>query len=57
MPALAEALTGRFTAHHGYLVGMNLNLVDAATAAIADLDARIAQALGPTLTAAVEGSQ
>ncbi|MCX4097495.1 IS110 family transposase [Nocardia sp. alder85J] len=52
VPALAEALTGRFTAHHGYLIRMYLNLVDAATAAITDLDARITGALGPVLTAA-----
>ena len=52
VPALTEALTGRFTGHHGYLIRMYLDLVDAATTAIADLDAKITEALGPTLTAA-----
>ena len=35
IPALTEALTGRFTAHHGYLIRMHLNLIDSYTSAAA----------------------
>ncbi|MFE9328819.1 IS110 family transposase [Nocardia sp. NPDC052278] len=52
VPVLTEALTGRFTAQHGYLIRMYLDLVDACTAAIADLDAKITAALGPMLARA-----
>jgi len=33
IPALTEALTGRFTAHHGFLVRLQLNLIDQFSAA------------------------
>jgi transposase len=49
---LTEALTGRFTPHHGYLVRMHLDLIDYYTAALTDLDAKISEALSPPLTAA-----
>ena len=45
--ALTEALTGRFTAHHGYLIRMHLNLIDEYAQALADLDARIDEAMAP----------
>ena len=32
IPALTEALTGRFTPHHGYLIRMYLDLIDSYTA-------------------------
>ena len=54
IPALTEALTGRFTLHHGYLIGMHLNLIDSYTAALSDLDSKIAGALSPSLMAARE---
>jgi transposase len=38
---LAEALTGRFTDHHGFLTRVHLDLVDAHNAQIAKLDQRI----------------
>ena len=41
IPALTEALTGRFTAHHGFMIRMHLNLIDHYTTALSDLDARI----------------
>ena len=52
IPALTEALTGRFTAHHGYLIRMHLNLIDSYTAALSDLDTKIVDALSPSLAAA-----
>jgi transposase len=52
IPALTEALTGRFTAHHGYLIRMHLNLIDSYSAALSDLDTKIIDALSPSLTAA-----
>jgi transposase len=47
IPALTEALTGRFTAHHGFLIGMHLNLIDEYANALAELDARIGEAMTP----------
>ncbi len=38
---LAEALTGRFTEHHGFLAGMHLKLIDDYATQITELDARI----------------
>lgn len=38
---LAEALTGRFSEHHGFLARVRLDLIDAYTAQIAGLSARI----------------
>ncbi|MGY4103610.1 IS110 family RNA-guided transposase [Nocardia sp. R16R-3T] len=52
IPVLIEALTGRFTPHHGHLVRMHLNLIDYYTAALVDLDARIIAALPPSLRTA-----
>ncbi|HTX98373.1 MAG TPA: IS110 family transposase [Mycobacterium sp.] len=47
IPALTEALTGRFTPHHGFLIGMHLNLIDEYANALAELDARIGEAMTP----------
>lgn len=52
IPALTEALTGRFTAHHGHLIQVHLNLYDAYTTALEDLEASITKALAPDLLAA-----
>ena len=52
IPALTEALTGRFTAHHGYLIRMHLDLIDSYTTALSDLDTKIIDALSPSLAAA-----
>jgi transposase len=45
--ALAEALNGRFTEHHGFLVRVHLDLIDQHTAAINDLTARIEVMMEP----------
>jgi transposase len=47
IPALTEALTGRFTPHHGYMIRMHLSLIDQYGQALADLDARIDEAMTP----------
>ena len=52
IPALTEALTGRFTPHHGYLIRMHLDLIDSYTAALSDLDTQIVDALPPSIAAA-----
>jgi transposase len=52
LPNHIGALTGRFTAHHGYLIRMHLNLIDSCTAALSDLDTKIIDALSPSLAAA-----
>src|SRR6185437_4762365 len=52
IPALTEALTGRFTADHGYLIRLHLNPIDSCTTALSDLDTRIIDALSPSLAAA-----
>jgi transposase len=44
---LQEALTGRFRDHHGYLLRMMLDRIDALTAQVEALTARIDQALAP----------
>jgi transposase len=49
---LEEAFTGHFTGHHAFLLGTMLRRVDAISADIATLDARIAEQAAP-LTAAV----
>ena len=49
--ALAEALTGRFDAHHGELARMLLDQIDALTAQIAKLTARIEQLIAAIPTA------
>jgi hypothetical protein len=45
--ALTEALTGGFTAHHGFLIRMHLNLIDEYAKALDELDARIEEAMAP----------
>jgi transposase len=52
IPALEEAFTGYFTDHHAFLLRQMLDRVDAITADIAALDARIAEEIAP-FTAAV----
>ena len=46
-PALTEALTGRFTDHHGLLCRMMLNHIDALDTAITQLDGEIDTQLAP----------
>ena len=46
-PQLVEALTGRFTNHHGYLLSKMLARIDAIDADLADLDTRIEAQLSP----------
>jgi transposase len=46
-PVLAEALTGRFSAHHAFLVRAMLDRIDAATAMEQRLSAQIDQAMRP----------
>jgi transposase len=52
IPALQEAFTGSFTAHHAFLLGKMLARVDALDADIADLDARIEEMTAPFAAAA-----
>jgi transposase len=52
IPALEEAFTGYFTGHHAFLLRQMLARVDAITADIAALDARIEEEIAP-FTAAV----
>jgi transposase len=47
IPVLTEALTGRFTTHHAFLVRMHLGLIDQYSQALADLDARIGETMEP----------
>jgi transposase len=47
IPALTEALTGRFTSHHAFLVRLHLDLIDRHTEAIEQLTARIEEAMPP----------
>lgn len=51
IPALNQALVGRFTAHHAFLVDLHLKLIDQHTAAISVLTARIEEAMIPFRTA------
>ena len=44
---LEEALTGRFSDHHGFLLTQMLNRIDALSADIAVLDARIEEMIAP----------
>ena len=46
-PQLVEALTGRFTDHHAFLVRMHLGLIDQHTAAIEELSERIEVVIEP----------
>ena len=59
-PALVQALHGRFTDHHAFLVGLHLDLIDQHTAAIRALTERIETAMAPfqaarTLIATIPG--
>jgi transposase len=47
IPALTEALTGRFSEHHAFLARIHLDLIDQHTAAIAELTARIEVVIEP----------
>jgi transposase len=47
IPELTEALNGRFTAHHGFLARVHLDLIDRHTAAINTLTARIEMMIEP----------
>ena len=47
IPALTEALTGRFSAHHAFMTRLFLDRIDAHSADIARLDARIEEAMAP----------
>ena len=47
IPALTEALTGRFTEHHAFLARLHLTLIDQHTHAIAELTARIEVVIEP----------
>ncbi len=47
IPILTETLTGRFTAHHGFLIRMHLTLIDQYDQTIGELDARIAEEMEP----------
>jgi transposase len=51
IPALTEALTGRFGAHHAFMARLFLDRIDAHSADIARLDARIEEAMAPFLAA------
>jgi len=47
IPALTEALTGRFNDHHAFMARLFLDRIDAHNADIARLDARIQEAMAP----------
>jgi transposase len=47
IPALTQALDGRFTEHHAFLVELHLNLMDQQTAVIDTLTERIEEAMVP----------
>jgi transposase len=47
IPALTEALTGRFTEHHAFLARVHLELIDQHTAAIDDITTRIEATMAP----------
>jgi transposase len=47
IPALTEALAGRFNDHHAFMVRLYLDRIDAQEADIARLDARIEEAIAP----------
>jgi transposase len=47
IPALTEALTGRFTEHHAFLTRVHLDLIDRHTAAITTLTTRIEVMIEP----------
>ena len=47
IPALTEALRGRFSAHHAFMARLYLDRIDAHAADIARLDGRIEEAIAP----------
>jgi transposase len=47
IPALTEALTGRFTEHHAFLARLHLDLIDQHTRAVDQLTARIEGVIQP----------
>ena len=47
IPALTEALTGRFNEHHAFLARVHLDLIDQHTAAIEEITARIEVVIEP----------
>lgn len=47
IPALTEALTGRFTEHHAFLARLHLDLIDQHAHAVAELTARIEVVIEP----------
>ncbi len=47
LPALAEALTGRFTEHHAFMAPLHLDQIDQLSAAIADVTERIEVVIEP----------
>ncbi|MCO4239848.1 IS110 family transposase [Pseudarthrobacter sp. MDT3-28] len=47
IPELTDALTGRFSSHHRYMAELYLHRIDAHTADIEDLSARIEEAMEP----------
>lgn len=47
IPALTEALTGRFSTHHAFMTRLFLDRIDSHSADIARLDARIEEAMQP----------
>jgi transposase len=47
IPALTEALTGRFTDHHAFLAQVHLDLIDRHTTAIEEITARIEVVIEP----------
>jgi len=47
IPELTEALTGRFSEHHSFLIRMHLDLIDSHSRAIAELTARIEVVMEP----------
>ncbi len=47
IPALTEALTGRFTEHHAFLSRVHLDLIDQHTSAIEEITARIEVVIEP----------
>lgn len=47
IPALTEALTGRFSEHHAFLARVHLDLIDQHTAAIDEITARIEETIAP----------
>lgn len=47
IPALTEALTGRFSEHHGFLARVHLDLIDQHSKALEELDTRIEVMMEP----------